>query len=406
MKFAHLADCHIGSWRDPRLRDASTKAFLKAMDICIEKKIDFILIAGDLFNTSLPSIDRLKEVVIKLREIKDKGIPVYVIPGSHDFSPSGKTMLDVLEEARLFINVVKGGVLDGSLRLNFTVDNKTGAKITGMLGKKGMLEKSYYESLYKENLESETGFKIFMFHTAISELKPKELEKMESSPISLLPKGFDYYAGGHVHIVKAENLEDYKNVIYPGALFPNNFAELEKFGNGGFYIYEDGDIVYEPVVVHNVYSLSVDCSHKTPEQVEADIFSKIKNQEFVNTIVTIRLFGLLESGRLSDINFKEIFQKIYERSAYFVMKNTSGLRTSEFEDIKVELKNVEELESSLIKEHFGKVSIGLDLESESLLTKNLIKALDVERQDGQRVDDFKSSLKTGVKNVLRIQDLI
>ncbi|MCK4522256.1 MAG: metallophosphoesterase, partial [Nanoarchaeota archaeon] len=99
MKFAHLADCHIGSWRDPKLRDVNTKAFIKAVDICIEKNVDFILISGDLFNTSLPAIDNLKQAVIKLKELKDKNISVYIIAGSHDFSPSGKTILDVLEHA-------------------------------------------------------------------------------------------------------------------------------------------------------------------------------------------------------------------------------------------------------------------------------------------------------------------
>jgi len=61
MRFAHLADCHIGSWRDPKLREVSTKAFIKAIDLSIEKNVDFIIIAGDLFNTSLPSVERLKE---------------------------------------------------------------------------------------------------------------------------------------------------------------------------------------------------------------------------------------------------------------------------------------------------------------------------------------------------------
>ena len=37
IKFAHFADCHIGSWRDPKLRDASTKAFVKAIDLAIKE---------------------------------------------------------------------------------------------------------------------------------------------------------------------------------------------------------------------------------------------------------------------------------------------------------------------------------------------------------------------------------
>ncbi|MDP6138772.1 MAG: DNA repair exonuclease, partial [Candidatus Woesearchaeota archaeon] len=147
MKFAHLADCHIGSWRDPKLKDISTIAFQKAIDKCMEENVDFILISGDLFNTSLPRIDNLKKVVSILKQLKDKNIPVYIIPGSHDYSPSGKTMLDVLEQAGLFVNVVKGEEIDGKLKLNFTIDKKTGAKITGMLGKRYSLEKEYYKNL-------------------------------------------------------------------------------------------------------------------------------------------------------------------------------------------------------------------------------------------------------------------
>lgn len=149
MKFAHLADCHIGGWRDPKLRNIAAQAFERAIDLCVEKNVDFILIAGDLFNTSLPSVDGLKIVVKKLKELKDINIPVYLIAGSHDFSPSGKTMLDVLENAGLFVNVAKGEDVDGKLKLNFTIDEKTGAKITGLLGKKGGLEKGYYEELLR-----------------------------------------------------------------------------------------------------------------------------------------------------------------------------------------------------------------------------------------------------------------
>ena len=291
MKFAHLANCHNGSWRDPKLRDISTKAFVKAIDACIEKNVDFILISGDLFHTSLPSIDRLKTTVIKLRELKDKKIPVYIIAGSHDFSPSGKTMLDVLENAGLLVNVVKGDVIENKLKLNFTIDEKTGAKITGMLGKKGGLEKSQYEDMIKEHLEKEEGYKIFLFHSLLTELKPKELEKVDSQPLSLLPKNFNYYAGGHPHIVKDTKIEGYGTIAYPGPLFPNNFKELEDLGNGGFYIIEDEKIEWNPIQIYNTHNIKLNCDHKTPEEITQDIMDEIKDKEFINTIVTIRLDG-------------------------------------------------------------------------------------------------------------------
>ena len=125
MKFAHIADCHISAWRDPKLKELPMQTFEKAIDKCISEKVDFVLISGDLFNTSLPGIDYLKRTVKRLKELKNRDIPVYTIAGSHDFSPSGKTILDVLEEADLIKNVVKGSVKDNKLILKFTKDEKT-----------------------------------------------------------------------------------------------------------------------------------------------------------------------------------------------------------------------------------------------------------------------------------------
>src|SRR3989344_146232 len=181
MKFAHLADCHMGGWRDPRLRDANAKSFKLAIDTCINEIVDFVLIAGDLFNTAVPAIDSLRIVVEQLKRIKDAQVPVYFIAGSHDCSPSGKSMLDVIEQAGLGINVAQGEELeDGRFTLKFTTDPKTKTKITGMIGKKGGLETGYYCYLAKEQLEKEPGPKIFMFPSAIAELKPKELEHMDA----------------------------------------------------------------------------------------------------------------------------------------------------------------------------------------------------------------------------------
>ena len=131
MKFAHLADCHIGSWRDPQLSNLSTLAFEKAIDKCIEEKVDFVIIAGDLFNTAIPAIECLKLAVDKLMELKKEGIPVYSIAGSHYFSSTGKTMLDVLESAGFIKDVVRGKEEDGKLTLNFQLESKRRGKING-----------------------------------------------------------------------------------------------------------------------------------------------------------------------------------------------------------------------------------------------------------------------------------
>ena len=357
-----------------------------------------------MFNTSFPRLDNLKTVVSKFKQLRDLEIPVYIVPGSHDYSPSGKTILDVLEEAGLFINVFKGSVEDGKLKLNFTIDKKTGVKITGMLGKRGALERSYYEKLIVENLESEKGFKIFLFHSGIDELKPKEMENIISQPLSLLPKGFDYYAGGHVHIVDDKQIEGYGRIAYPGPLFPNSFAELEKLETGGFYIVEDKNARWEPIQIYNVSKINKNCTHKTPEQIKSEILDEIKNKEFNNTIVLIRLHGALESGKPSDIDFREIFNAAYNKSAYFVMKSSHALVSKEFEEVKTDARNAEDIEHFLIKEHLGQIKVeSLSLEKEEELVKNLMAVLSSEKQEGETVNDFERRIKEEISKVLEIE---
>jgi len=396
MKFAHLADCHIGGWREPELRDLGIKSFEKTIDICIERHVGFILISGDLFNTAIPNIDLIKDVAKILRKAKDANIDVYVIPGSHDFSPSGKTMLDVLEKAGLVINVMK--FENGKLK--FTED-KTGVKITGILGRKGGLEILDYENLDREHLEKEGGFKIFMFHTALTEFKPEEMEKMVSQSVANLPKNFNYYAGGHVHYIFDKKHEN-GVLTFPGALFPNNFKELEEFKHGGFYVVDDSlNLEYVPIKLKDVLSIKINADDKTPEDVELELMNI---RDYWGKIVTIRIEGKLKSGKPGDINFKKIGDKLKE--SYCVLKNTFKLTSREFEEIEISVGTTEEIEDNIVKEHTGKISLaGLTKEGEEKLTFELINALNKDKKEGEKVMDFEKRVIEDVIDVLKLGDI-
>jgi hypothetical protein len=395
MRFAHLADIHLGGWREPKLREINAKAFSKAVDACIEANVDFIVIAGDLFNNSLPSLDSLKLAVTKFKQLKDKGISIYIVSGSHDYSPSGKTMLDVLEGAGLVHNVARAIEKNGKLTLQFTKDNKTSAYIAGLPGRKGTLEKSYYEALDREIRQQ--GYKIFVFHTAISEFKPEE--EIESAPLSSLPKGFDYYAGGHVHSVFQAEESGYGMIAFPGPLFPNNFKELEELGRGGFFLVDNGKAEWQPVQVANTFSINLDCNHKTPEEIESGLLNAIKNKEFNETLVTIRLYGTLRAGKPSEVDLKNFFAELYGKSAIFVMKNTTKLVAKGFEEVKVEQASVEEIEHRIIKEHLGQFKT-FTPEQEQRLAKELMHILSSEKDEGEKVNEFSKRLVSEVDRIL------
>ncbi len=399
IRFAHLADVHLGGWRDEKLKVLGLKSFSKAIDIIINEKLDFVVIAGDFFNTAIPSIEVIKHAAFELQRLKDNNIPVYLISGSHDYSPSGKTMLDVLENAKLFINVQKNAsIIDGKLKLKFYTfkkkldDNFFEVKITGIPGKRQALESQFYEILDYDFLEKEEGHKIFLFHMLLDEFKKPGKEKVPSISKTVLPKNFFYYAGGHPHLVGSN---DYYNgrIAYPGPLFPNNFEELEELKNGGFYIVEYNgknlSLDWKKIFIKNVVVLEVNVDNILSEETTDFIISKINSLQLADSIFLLRVKGLLK-GKISDIQWNVIRKKVYERGAYFFSKNIYGLKTEENKFVLEEVHEKEFLEENVIKEFEEKKGLPKILPKNSL--KKLLQILSEEKKEGETNKDFENRL--------------
>ena len=106
-RFAHFGDCHLGAWRDQKLKNMNLEAFLKALDGCAQEKVDFIIISGDLFDTTLPDLNLVNKAVEKIRVLKDQGISFYLTYGSHDFAPNATSIIDILNSSGLFKKLLR-----------------------------------------------------------------------------------------------------------------------------------------------------------------------------------------------------------------------------------------------------------------------------------------------------------
>ena len=56
VKFAHLADVHLGGWKQEPMQKLNFQSFVKAIDKIIIENPDFALFSGDLFDSAYPSI--------------------------------------------------------------------------------------------------------------------------------------------------------------------------------------------------------------------------------------------------------------------------------------------------------------------------------------------------------------
>lgn len=414
-KFAHISDCHLGAWPHPALQKVEIDAFYKVLNICLKEKVNFIVISGDFFHSNLPDLGVVRNVVRKLKEVHDIGVPIYIVYGSHDYSPNENSMIDILTDAGLLTKIKKGYEEDGKIKLDFIIDPNTGAKITGLSGRKMGLEHHYYEALDRESLEKEEGFKIFVFHAGLDELKPKALAEMDSMPISLLPRGFDYYAGGHVHKSLIEEFPQFGRICYAGPSFAGYSRDLEDSAKGekrGFFIAEFdekiGKIKFIDIDSASYLYFEYDADGKNSNKVQEELENKIEKLQVSGKIVVMKIRGELAGGKTSDINFSEIRQRLYSNGAVFVQTNRYDLKSKEYVAAVSGGEDPRMIEEKVLRENIDAAKVStptLRGENGAKLAIELLSTLRQDQKMNERKSDYTSRILDSSKKILKLEEI-
>ena len=365
------------------MQDLNFQSFQKAVKVCLNSRLNFVLIAGDLFDSAYPPIEILKQTFAEFRKLKEANIPCFIIAGSHDYSVSGKTFLDVLEKAGFCKNVADFEEKDNEVILNPTIYG--GVALYGYPGRKSSLE---IKDLRKVKLNDSPGmFKILMLHTTID--KAKGTLPIDSIETENLPYA-DYYALGHLHIDFK-----YENFVYPGPIFPNNFQELKDLNHGSFYIVDtEKENPLEKVelkikeIVHVKFEIN-DALTATEK-----IISELNKKDLSDKIVLIKIKGELEYGKNSDIKFQQIEDFVKQKDAYFILKNLHDLKTKEIE-LEIEVKDEENIEEETIKIYSEKNPSDFNK-----LIPQLMNSFSIEKQEGETTDSFTNRLLEDARRVL------
>lgn len=390
MKFAHLGDCHLGSWRQPELQELNFKSFEAAVEKCIKEGVEFILIAGDLFDSAYPPIEILKRTFGEFRKLKEAGIKCFMIAGSHDYSVSGKTFLDVLEKGG-FCEICKYKETEEAVYLE-PIKYKN-FEIFGYPGKKSGLE---LESIKKIILPKETNnFRILMLHTALTEAINNL--PIESISMKYLPHA-DYYALSHLHINFEQKLND-KPIIYSGPIFPNSFQELEDLCYGRFYIVQvEGYWEWKkiPLPLKEVISINVEIENALTGTQK--IISELKKYNLRGKIILLRLYGTIKQGTNADINYEKIKSYLNEQGVYSFLKNTAKLQSKEEElEVKIPTSEMGKIEESLIEEYIKKTP-----DKFNHLIIPLIHSLDLQKQEDEKTAIYETRLLSDLNKILNL----
>ncbi|MDH5806883.1 MAG: metallophosphoesterase [Candidatus Methanomethylicaceae archaeon] len=405
MKFAHMADIHLGATSEPRLREFEISTLTKAFQICIERDVDFIIISGDLFHVNIPDLSIVKEAVRIMKKFVENGKNIYVVYGSHDYSPNATSIVDILDEIGIIKRVGKPSFSEGKLRPEVIID-KSGAIITGMSGRKLSLEKEYFKYLDREYLSSLKGYKIFVFHSAIEELKKKG-EYYEGIASTDLPEGFDYYAGGHIH----RRIEYLGKIFYPGPLFTGWGTDLENTVKGerrGFFIVNNGKVEFIDLTPFQGIYKEFDATGLSALELNNRIRSFIENTDIKNKVVVLKVFGELVRGTTSDVEFTKIREEIMKKGALYLHLNRSQLKSREFEGATPIGEDINKIEEEIFKEAIAYKKFNeLKLIKEGVnLSKILFNQLRVQKKEGERQVDYERRMKEAAIEVLGIRELL
>jgi len=219
MKFIHTADIHLDSplvglaaYKDAPvslLRTVTRDAFTRLVDVAIEEAIDFMVIAGDLYDGTWKDYNTGHFFCREMGRLNKVGIPVYLLFGNHDAESEMTKKLTLPTNVHTF---------EARKANTFTIDAL----------KVALHGRSYKEAATFENLVS--GYpaplagwlNIGVLHTALGGYT-EHVNYAPCSVAELTAKGYDYWALGHVH--EHAILQKSPWVVFPGNLQGRHIRE-------------------------------------------------------------------------------------------------------------------------------------------------------------------------------------
>jgi len=380
IKFIHCADLHLDtpfSGLSPDKasvrRDELRLNFSKIIDYCISKEVDFLFIAGDLFDK--PHIS--DETVLFLKESfnKIKNVKVFISPGNHDpYMPGAKYEIFTWPEN---VHIFKEKEIT-KISLDTLNTNIYGAAFTAPYTDRNLLENfscSNSSNGSSRSASNEGHFNIMIMHgETISGNQSNSYNPI--SLISILNSGLDYLALGHKHEFLPPQKEGATYYSYCGSPEGRGFDELDEKG----IIY--GELYKDTLGETRLNYEFIPCSSRIYREITVDVTGCVTHEEIINKISAalvstsdlykIFLTGSLKCGFLLDLRI--IISRFSEK--YFFIKYYNHTTTEiDFEELSKE---------TMLK---------------GIFTKRMLRKIEDARQKGDKQEEtlYTHSLLTGLK---------
>ena len=315
MRIIHCADLHlespmkniIKSDKAKERRDELLYNFDRLVDYANDKKVDIILVAGDIFDNG----KKRKSAVKHIREVitDNPHIDFLLLKGNHDTGGLFGAEDGVLDNVKLF-------------------DKSWTSYEYGNVVIKGVeLTQDNYKDVALSLVLDPGKCNIVTLHTGPANHNG-EKEIYEINFNDLKNKNIDYLALGHIHKYDRQQLDDRGVYVYPGCLEGRGFDEVGEKGFVLLDIDDDNNITdtFIPFAGRLIYreEVSVEATDSM-----SDIIAKI--HDVADSIadpnlLEIVLVGKTDMNELVDIDIRRIKREFDDRFYYFRVKDSTTMQ--------------------------------------------------------------------------------
>lgn len=340
-RFLHIADIHLGF--DRYNSPERTKDFFYALQATLDKyavqaEVDFVVIAGDLFEHRNIKPATLNQAQICLQALQKANIPVFAIEGNHDNRPYGTTTswLKYLSEwGLLMLLEPQDPKLGGDFLVPWNPQTRTGSYYDLDCGVR-VIGSNWYGSTAPRAIEQMAAAiqelppgpdtTVLMFHHGLEGQIARYAGALRYTDLlPLRAAGVDYLALGHIH----RQYEAEGWVFNPGSLEANNVEE--SVHRRGAYLVEvtdqglrpelQTDYVQRPILRLEVAAKGDETVDELRAQCHEAVVAGVKRlpEGALKPILELRITGQVGFDRL-ELDTRSLQEELRESSgALFVL---------------------------------------------------------------------------------------
>ena len=326
LKILHTADVHLGA-RFPglgktgdRLRVIAKETFSRIVDVALEKQVNLILIAGDLFDSNQVSKSTVEFVLREFSRLEET--PVCILPGTHDcydatsiYRSFGQT--DIPKNIRLFTDSLKPYKMFEGLDLTVYGKPNTSASsrerpLANLIKMEGLTK--YYVAMAHGSVlipskSSETEFPI----------RPKDIESSD----------FNYVALGHWHSFY-EVSQGKTKAFYCGSPEQNKFGCKDA---GNIIIVElSEEVKLEKIHVGSTLWKELEFSTERFKS-NSEIATEIEKHQSEATLLKAKISGVFPTD--SDFSASKVQQELCGKFLHLAIEDNTAVVPEDFVNLKL-----------------------------------------------------------------------